>query len=421
MLFQTTQDHEALRAKLRAFAEREIKPVAFTLDQGNQFPDEAVKKLGEMGLMGIPYPAEYGGAGLDMLSYAIAVEELARVDAGAGVILSAHVSLGSWPIFAYGTQEQKRKYLVPLARGEKIGAFGLTEPNAGSDAGGTETTAVDRGDHYVLNGGKIFITNAPKADTYVVFAVTTPDIGTRGISAFIVEKGWKGFEFGDHYDKMGIRSSTTAELIFNDVKVPKENLLGREGYLMHTLPVTETQLVTSKLISSAVWSLCSILAACLSFGILAVLMIADMDLLEQLPRMWSIIREAFARYNMEFWGALAFSGVVGFVRMVSAIACIYAACMVGHQFKNHPALAGILSFFVMQYVQGWLEKLLQIGTGVYETIIYSAVGDMGSIETAVSALGYMGSAMVTLGIAAAFGVFWFGLTVWLMRNKLNLE
>ncbi|MCI6397606.1 acyl-CoA dehydrogenase family protein [Lawsonibacter sp.] len=229
MLFQTTQDHEALRAKLRAFAEREIKPVAFTLDQGNQFPDEAVKKLGEMGLMGIPYPAEYGGAGLDVLSYAIAVEELARVDAGAGVILSAHVSLGSWPIFAYGTQEQKRKYLVPLARGEKIGAFGLTEPNAGSDAGGTETTAVDRGDHYVLNGGKIFITNAPKADTYVVFAVTTPDIGTRGISAFIVEKGWKGFEFGDHYDKMGIRSSTTAELIFNDVKVPKENLLGREG------------------------------------------------------------------------------------------------------------------------------------------------------------------------------------------------
>ena len=199
------------------------------------------------------------------------------------------------------------------------------------------------------------------------------------------------------------------------------NLLGREGYLMHTLPVTETQLVTSKLISSTVWSLCSILAACLSFGILAVLMMADMDLLEQLPRMWSIIREAFARYNMEFWGALAFSGVVGFVRMVSVIACIYAACMVGHQFKNHPALAGILSFFVMQYVQGWLEKLLQIGTGVYETIIYSAVGDVGSVETAVSALGYMGSAMVTLGIAAAFGVFWFGLTVWLMRNKLNLE
>ena len=157
------------------------------------------------------------------------LEELARVDGGAGVILSAHVSLGSWPIFAYGTEEQKRKYLVPLAKGEKIGAFGLTEPNAGSDAGGTETTAVLKGDHYVLNGGKIFITNAPKADTYVVFAVTTPDIGTRGISAFIVEKGWKGFYFGDHYDKMGIRSSSTAELIFDNVEVPRENLLGKEG------------------------------------------------------------------------------------------------------------------------------------------------------------------------------------------------
>ena len=139
------------------------------------------------------------------------------------------MSLGSWPIFAFGTEEQKQKYLVPLAKGEKIAAFGLTEPNAGSDAGGTETTAIDKGDHYLLNGGKIFITNAPKADTYVVFAVTTPDIGTRGISAFIVEKGWEGFSFGDHYDKMGIRSSSTAELIFNDVKVPKENLLGKEG------------------------------------------------------------------------------------------------------------------------------------------------------------------------------------------------
>ena len=189
MLFQTTQAHEQLRAKIRAFAEEEVKPIAFSLDQANEFPAEAVKKLGELGLMGIPYPKEYGGAGLDAISYAIAVEELSRVDGGTGVILSAHVSLGSWPIFAFGTEEQKKKYLVPLARGEKIGAFGLTEPNAGSDAGGTETTAVDKGDHWLLNGGKIFITNAPKADTYVVFAVTTPDIGTRGISAFIVEKG----------------------------------------------------------------------------------------------------------------------------------------------------------------------------------------------------------------------------------------
>lgn len=229
MYFKTTEAHEAFRQRVRKFAEEEVKPYAFMMDQQNEFPADAVKKMGEMGLMGIPYPAEYGGAGRDVLSYAIAVEELSRVDGGTGVILSAHVSLGSWPIFAYGTEEQKQKYLVPLAKGEKIGAFGLTEPNAGSDAGGTETTAVLKGDYYLLNGGKIFITNAPKADTYVVFAVTTPDIGTKGISAFIVEKGWEGFEFGDHYDKMGIRSSSTAELIFNDVKVPKENLLGKEG------------------------------------------------------------------------------------------------------------------------------------------------------------------------------------------------
>jgi alkylation response protein AidB-like acyl-CoA dehydrogenase/rubredoxin len=229
MLFQTNEAHQAMREKVRAFAEAEVKPLAFLLDQKNEYPAEAVAQLGKMGLMGIPYPKKYGGAGLDMISYAIAVEELARVDGGTGVILSAHVSLGSWPIFAYGTEEQKKKYLVPLARGEKLGAFGLTEPNAGSDAGGTETTAVPEGDHYVLNGGKIFITNAPYADTYVVFAVTTPGLGTRGISAFLVEKGWEGFTFGDHYDKMGIRSSSTAELIFNNVKVPRENLLGKEG------------------------------------------------------------------------------------------------------------------------------------------------------------------------------------------------
>ena len=228
-MFHTTDAHEKLRAEIRAFAEKEVKPQAFLMDKENEFPAEAVRKMGKLGYMGLPYPKEYGGAGQDVLSYAIAVEELSRVDGGTGVILSAHVSLGSWPIFAFGTEEQKQKYLVPLAKGEKIAAFGLTEPNAGSDAGGTETTAIDKGDHYLLNGGKIFITNAPKADTYVVFAVTTPDIGTRGISAFIVEKGWEGFSFGDHYDKMGIRSSSTAELIFNDVKVPKENLLGKEG------------------------------------------------------------------------------------------------------------------------------------------------------------------------------------------------
>lgn len=229
MSFKTTEDHEALRAKVREFAEAEVKPLAFLLDKENEFPADIVTKMGQMGLMGIPYPKEYGGTGLDMVSYAVAVEELARVDGGTGVILSAHTSLGSWPIFAYGTEEQKQKYLVPLAKGETLGAFGLTEQNAGSDASGTETTAVLDGDHYVLNGGKIFITNADKADTYVVFAVTTPDIGTHGISAFIVEKAWEGFTFGDHYDKMGIRSSSTAELIFNDVKVPCGNLLGKEG------------------------------------------------------------------------------------------------------------------------------------------------------------------------------------------------
>lgn len=229
MLYTTTAAHEELRAKVREFAEQEIKPIAFKLDQDNEFPREIVKKMGKMGLMGIPYAKKYGGAGLDVISYAIAVEELSRVDGGVGVILSAHTSLGCYPIDAFGTEEQKKKYLVPLAKGQKIGAFGLTEPNAGSDAGGTETTAVLQGDHYILNGGKIFITNAPEADTYIVFAVTTPNIGTRGISAFIVEKGWEGFEYGDKYDKMGIRSSATAELIFNDVKVPKENLLGNEG------------------------------------------------------------------------------------------------------------------------------------------------------------------------------------------------
>ena len=193
MYYKTSQEHEALRAAIREWAEREIKPIAFMLDQNNQFPGEQIRDFAQRGYMGLPYPTEYGGAGKDILSYAIAVEELSRVDGGTGVILSAHVSLGSYPIFAFGTEEQKQKYLVPLAKGEKIGAFGLTEPNAGSDAGGTETTAELVGDYYILNGEKIFITNGGEADTYVVFAVTTPGIGTRGISAFIVEKGWKGF------------------------------------------------------------------------------------------------------------------------------------------------------------------------------------------------------------------------------------
>lgn len=229
MLFTCTEAQEKLRAEVREFAEKEVKPYAFQWDRESKFPREVIEKIGRRGWLGIPYPKKYGGAGLDVLSYAIVVEELSRVDGGTGVIVSAHTSLGSWPIYAYGTEEQKMKYLVPLAKGEKIGAFGLTEPNAGSDAGGTETTAVLEGDHYVLNGEKIFITNGGEADTYIIFAVTTPGIGTKGISAFIVEKGMKGFTIGDHYDKLGIRSSATSQLLFEDVKVPKENLLGSEG------------------------------------------------------------------------------------------------------------------------------------------------------------------------------------------------
>lgn len=229
MDFKLTPRQENLKNKIRKFAEEKIEPIAFQLDTDNAFPEDIVKELGKMSVMGLPYPKEYGGAGEDFLSYILAVEELSRIDAGMGVILSAHVSLGSWPIMEFGTEVQKKKYLKPLASGEKIGAFGLTETNAGSDAGETETTAVLNGDYYILNGSKVFITNADYADTYIVFASTAPEMKTKGISAFIVEKGWDGFTFGVHYNKMGIRSSATAELIFNNVRVPKENLLGEEG------------------------------------------------------------------------------------------------------------------------------------------------------------------------------------------------
>lgn len=228
-MFHTAEQHEQLRKKVRDLAEANIPQIAMDLDENNKFPYEFVAKMKQAGLMGLPYEEKYGGAGKDVLSYAIAVEELSRVDGGIGVILSAHTSLGTYPIAAYGTEAQKEKYLKPLASGDKLGAFGLTEENAGSDAAGTETTAVLDGDHYILNGKKIFITNAPIADTYVVFASTDPSKGTRGISALIVEKGMEGFTCSEHYNKLGIRSSSTAELHFKDVKVPKENLLGKEG------------------------------------------------------------------------------------------------------------------------------------------------------------------------------------------------
>lgn len=224
-----TAEHEALRQLVREFAEKEVKPNAFRYDENNEFPAELVRKMGALGLLGVPFEEKYGGMGKDTTSYAITVEELSRVDGGVGVICSAHTSLGAWPIWAFGTEEQKEKYLIPLARGEKLGAFGLTEEHAGSDASGTETSAVLDGDHYLLNGHKIFITNGQAADTYVIFAVTSPEKGTHGISAFIVEKGWEGFTFPNQYNKLGIRSSITSELHFTNVKVPRENLLGEEG------------------------------------------------------------------------------------------------------------------------------------------------------------------------------------------------
>ncbi|SNX53083.1 acyl-CoA dehydrogenase [Thermoanaerobacterium sp. RBIITD] len=229
MDFSLTKEQEMVRKVVREFAEKEVAPKAKEIDITEEFPWDTVKKMAQNDMMGIPYPEEYGGAGGDYLSYIIAVEELSRACATTGVILSAHTSLGSFPIYQWGTEEQKRKYLVPLAKGEKLGAFGLTEPNAGTDASGQQTTAVLDGDHYVLNGSKIFITNGGKADIYIIFAMTDKSKGTRGISAFIVEKDFLGFSIGKIEEKMGIRASSTAELVFEDCIVPKENLLGKEG------------------------------------------------------------------------------------------------------------------------------------------------------------------------------------------------
>ncbi|SHN58637.1 acyl-CoA dehydrogenase [Fervidobacterium gondwanense] len=217
------------RELFREFAEKEVKPLAQKVDEKEYFPIETVKKMAEIGMMGIPFPKEVGGAGGDYLTYIIAVEELAKHCATTAIILSAHTSLCCYPIYAYGTPVQKEKYLRPLLKGEKIGAFALTEPNAGSDAGNQQTTAKLVGEYYILNGSKIFITNGGKADVFIVFAMTDKSKGTKGISAFIVEKGFEGFKIGKEEHKLGIRGSSTTELIFEDCKVPKENLLGSEG------------------------------------------------------------------------------------------------------------------------------------------------------------------------------------------------
>ena len=229
MDFGLTREQELVRQMVKEFAVNEVKPIAAEIDETERFPMENVKKMGELGMMGIPFPKELGGSGGDVLSYIIAVEELSKVCATTGVILSAHTSLCASLLYENGTPAQKEKYLVPLAKGEKIGAFGLTEPGAGTDAAGQQTTAILEGDNYILNGSKIFITNGGVADTFIVFAMTDKSQGTRGISAFIVEKDFPGFSIGKKEDKLGIRASSTTELIFEDCVIPKENLVGKEG------------------------------------------------------------------------------------------------------------------------------------------------------------------------------------------------
>ncbi len=228
-LYELTEEQLRLRDMLRDFADREIAPAAAKYDERSEFPAENVKKMRELGLFGMIFPEEYGGLGLDTLSYVIAVEEISRACASTGITLAAHVSLGTSPIYNFGTAEQKRTFLPALCSGERLAAFGLTEPEAGSDAGGTKTRAVRSGDHWVVNGRKIYITNGSVCGTAVFTAVTTPGIGVKGISSFIIEKGTPGFSAGTREKKLGHRASDTVELLFENVRLPKENLLGPEG------------------------------------------------------------------------------------------------------------------------------------------------------------------------------------------------
>ncbi len=229
MDFNLNDEQELMQNMFREFTEQNIRPLAAELDEEERFPAELIPAMAEIGMFGIPVPEEYGGVGMGHVEYAMAVEEISKACASTGVTVSAHTSLCCWPVLHFGTEEQKQKYLPPLAAGETLGAFGLTEPNAGTDASGQKTTAADMGDCYLLNGSKCFITNGEIAGTYVVFAMTDKEAGNHGISAFILEKGMEGFTFGEHERKMGIRGSSTCELIFRDVKVPKENLLGKPG------------------------------------------------------------------------------------------------------------------------------------------------------------------------------------------------
>ena len=229
MNFHFTPDEQDVLDMLHDFCLKEVAPIAAEIDENERFPEETWHKLADMGMMGVAYPEEYGGAGLSYVNYIGVCEELAKHCATTSVMVSAHSSLCCWPIAEYGTEEQKQKYLTKLASGEWLGAFGLTEPGAGTDAAMQKTVAEDKGDHWVLNGSKIFITNAGFAHVFVVFAMTDKSLGTKGISAFIVERDFPGFKVGSHEKKMGIRGSSTCELVFEDCIVPKENLLGEVG------------------------------------------------------------------------------------------------------------------------------------------------------------------------------------------------
>ena len=229
MQLELNEQQKMIQKMVREFAEKEIAPIAAELDKKAEYPHKTLEKMANLGLLGIIIPQDFGGAGLDTVSYAIVVEEISRKCASTGVITSVHNSLVSWPIMKYGTEEQKKKYLPILAKGEKIGAFAGTEPNAGSDLGAMQTTAVLKGDKYIINGDKTFITSGPEAGVIIVFAVTDKKAGSKGVSAFIVENDFKGYKVGSIFEKMGINANLVSELIFENMEVPKENLLGKEG------------------------------------------------------------------------------------------------------------------------------------------------------------------------------------------------